>query len=96
MDDMLFIDYTANEEHAALGLVGADSQVIRPANYIQQDGAYDLQHRDANGTAQIDCLDYLVPLYDNHCGYIGFRDPLNHNSIISDGVIVADWKETKP
>jgi hypothetical protein len=99
MDDMLFIDCTANEQHAVLGLVGAGSQVTRPANYIQQDVAYDLQHRDANGTAQIDCLDYLVPLYDNHCGYIGFRDPLNHNSIISDGVIsvvVADWKETKP
>ena len=94
-DDLLSIDYPANENHAALGLIGADFTVIRPRNYIQQNVANDLQLSHANGTAQIDCLDYLVPPYDNHCGYIGFRDLVNLNSLRSDGVIgivVADWK----
>jgi len=94
-DDLLFIDYTANEQHTALGLNGADFGVIRPGNYVQQNAAFELQFPDANGTAQIDCLDYLVPLYDNHWGYIGFRDPLNQNSLRGDGamgIVVGDWK----
>ena len=32
---------------------------------------------------------------DNHFGYTGFRNPFNHNVLISDGVlniVVSDWR----
>ncbi|MGA9149209.1 MAG: hypothetical protein WBZ36_01420 [Candidatus Nitrosopolaris sp.] len=97
-DDMLSLEYPIYDQyHFALGSIGADFSVIRPGNYIQQNVAGELLLSDANGTAQIDCLDNLVPFYYNHCGYIGFRDPSNLNSLRSDGVIgtvVYDWKGT--
>jgi pimeloyl-ACP methyl ester carboxylesterase len=103
-DVMLLISYNFAENHDALGLRGAYS-VTHPINYIEQDvHSQKMQFRDANGTAQPDCLDNLVPstligfVYtstDNHCGYMGFRNPSNLNSIISDGAMgtaIADWK----
>ncbi len=60
-----------------------------------------MQFQDANGTAQPDCLDRQVPISsfgfptDNHCGYMGFRDPANRNSIRSDGAmstVISGWR----
>jgi hypothetical protein len=107
-DVMLLQEYRPSEAHDALGLTGAYS-VIHPSNYAEQDvESYKMQLQDANGTAQPDCLDDQVPytwvwngfvwVYiatDNHCGYMGFRDPLNWNSIVSDGAmgsVIASWQ----
>lgn len=104
-DVMLMVDYTTSEPQDALGLTGADSS-IWPTNYTDQDvSSTKMQYQDANGTAQPDCLDYMVPWFvsplgvvvqtDNHCGYMGFRDPFNWGLLRSDGAIgtiVTDWR----
>jgi hypothetical protein len=104
-DVMLIEAYGPIEGPNALGLRGAYS-VSHPRNYIDQDvSSYKMQYQKANGTAQPDCLDDQVPFSyfggipfptDNHCGYMGFRDPRNWNSVRSDGAmgtVIAGWKE---
>jgi Putative serine esterase (DUF676) len=105
-DVMLMIDYTSSEPKDALGLDGADPSITIPINYKDQDvSSAKMQYQDANGTAQHDCLDNSVPWFvsplgivvqtDNHCGYIGFRDPFDWSSLRSDGAIgaiVMDWQ----
>lgn len=104
---MLLAEYGTTEGHDALGLTGAYS-VSHPTNYAEQDvESYKMQYQDAAGIPQPDCLDYLVPagwvltrsglIYteiDNHYGYMGFRDPFNWNSIVSDGAmwpVIVCW-----
>jgi hypothetical protein len=102
---MLIEAYGPIEGPNALGLRGAYS-VSHPRNYIDQDvSSYKMQYQRANGTAQPDCLDDQVPFSyfggipfptDNYCGYMGFRDPRNWNSVRSDGAmgtVIAGWKE---
>jgi hypothetical protein len=108
-DVMLLKAYGPIEGSDALGLTGAYS-VSHPSNYIEQDVAsFKMQLQDANGTAQPDCLDREVPFSmvltyfgwisvptDNHCGYMGFRDQTNWNSIRSDGAmstVISGWRE---
>jgi pimeloyl-ACP methyl ester carboxylesterase len=40
-----------------------------------------------------------VDIGDNHAGYIGFRDPVNRNSLANDGamnIVVSDWLSELP
>jgi hypothetical protein len=83
-----------------LGLEGAPSF---PANYVQRDVANEIPAlSDADGDGNIEeCFEEYKPALekgDNHCGYIGFREPFSH-SLIDDGVvniIVGDWKNVSP
>jgi hypothetical protein len=43
------------------------------------------------------CLDYKVSVWgDNHCGYMGFRQPKPFDSMLKDdgaiNVVVAEWR----
>lgn len=57
---------------------------------------------DADGDGNIEeCFEEYKPALekgDNHCGYIGFREPFS-TSLINDGVmdiVVEDWKSNNP
>jgi hypothetical protein len=98
-DNMLKISYQSTEKQNALGLLGLkNSQQQSPsANYTEQNVRFEIPpYRDANGTAQPDCLDNMVSGWgDNHCAYIGFRQPKPFDNILRDdgaiNVVVADW-----
>jgi esterase/lipase superfamily enzyme len=108
-DVMLLAEYGPTEDHDALGLNGAQS-VAHPSNYAEQDvESSKMQLQDASGIPQPECLDFVVPAgwiltrsgwtyteTDNHCGYMGFRDPFNLNSIVSDGAmrsVITSWQQ---
>ena len=83
-----------------LGLEGASNF---PGNYIQRDVSGEIPAlSDADGDGNIEeCFEEYKPALekgDNHCGYIGFREPFSH-SLVDDGVvnlIVGDWKNVSP
>jgi hypothetical protein len=89
------------EKHEPLGLVGA-LNVDTPLNYNDKNVTSELlQISDADGDGNLEeCFeDIYKPVLiegDNHCGYIGFRQPFS-DSLIHDGdgainVVVGDWK----
>jgi hypothetical protein len=76
--------------------------VDTPLNYNDKNVTSELlQFSDADGDGNLEeCFeDIYKPVLiqgDNHCGYIGFRQPFS-NSLIHDGdgainVVVEDWK----
>jgi esterase/lipase superfamily enzyme len=86
------------ENHEPLGLVGA-LDVIPPFNYKDTNVTTTIPSiSDADGDGNLEeCFeDIYKPVLvkgDNHCGYIGFREPFS-NSLVDDGAIdkvVIDW-----
>jgi hypothetical protein len=91
------------EKHYPLGLVGAPRDNF-PINYIETnvtEAIPPLSDADGDGNLE-ECFeeyntmlvpDHLLVWGDNHCGYIGFRQPFSA-SLIDDGVVnilVEDW-----
>ena len=69
-----------------------------PENYNETNVAYEIPPiSDADGDGNVEeCFEKNKPVLvrgDNHCGYIGFREPF-FPSLIDDGamdVLVRDW-----
>jgi hypothetical protein len=92
-DDGLKVNQLENPQ--PLGLVGAQKMNV-PSNYNETNVAYEiLPFSDADGDGNIEeCFEDINPVKvwgDNHCGYIGFRQPFS-NSLLDDGImnIVVD------
>ena len=98
-DDGLKVNQLENPQ--PLGLVGAQ-KVNVPSNYNETNVAYEiLPFSDADGDGNIEeCFEDINPVKvwgDNHCGYIGFRQPFS-NSLLDDGamnVVVDNLKNIK-
>ena len=80
------------EHHDPLGLIGAPSGMDVPANYNQQNVAYQIPpFADADGDGDImECIRSYKPVLiwgENHCGYIGFRYPFVGSLIDDDGAL---------
>jgi hypothetical protein len=78
------------EFHQPLGLLGAPTGTVHP-NYIEKNVAYEIPpFSDADGDGNVEeCFEDINPVKvwgDNHCGYIGFRQPFS-NSLLDDGAI---------
>ena len=93
--------YQFYDQDRPLGLDGAQRGIAVPSKYIQinvQDKTAPLC--DANGDARPDFpfdSGSEVGIGDNHAGYIGFRDPANHNILLDDGamnVVVSNWNNS--
>jgi len=88
------------ERHDPLGLVGAPSATT-PSNYNDTNVVYEIPPlSDADGDGNtLECFEQFKPARlwgDNHCGYIGFRQPFE-GSLIDDGamnIVVRDWIES--
>ena len=86
------------EKHNPLGLVGASSEMDIPENYNETNVAYEIPPiSDADGDGNVEeCFEKNKPVLvrgDNHCGYIGFRNPFA-GSFSDDGamnIVVRDW-----
>jgi uncharacterized protein YcfL len=92
-DDGLKVNQLENPQ--PLGLVGAE-KVNVPSNYNEENVVYEiLPFSDADGDGNTEeCFEDINPVKvwgDNHCGYIGFRQPFS-NSLLDDGAmnIVVD------
>jgi hypothetical protein len=88
------------ESHNPLGLVGAPDENT-PPNYNDTNVAYEippLSDADGDGNAE-ECFENISSARlwdDNHCGYIGFRQPFE-GSLIDDGamnIVVRNWIES--
>ena len=87
------------EKHDPLGLVGSPNGTA-PLNYNQTNVANEIPPiSDADGDGNVEeCFEDIKPVLvrgDNHCGYIGFRQPFSA-SLIDDGVVnilVEDWRK---
>jgi hypothetical protein len=85
------------ERHDPLGLVGAP-RGSTPSNYNYTNVAYEIPPlSDADGDGNVpECFENIKPARlwgDNHCGYIGFRQPFV-GSLIDDGamnILIRDW-----
>ena len=85
------------EKHNPLGLVGAPNGTL-PINYNDTNVINEiLALSDADGDGNLEeCFEeYSLVLGkgDNHCGYIGFRQPFS-NSLIDNGainIVVEEW-----
>ena len=84
-----------------MGLDGAQSGIAIPSNYIPinvEDKTAPLC--DANGDGRPDFpfeSRSEVGIGDNHAGYIGFRNAINHNTLVDDGamnVVVNNWNNS--
>jgi len=88
------------EKHNPLGAVGAPNQPI-PKNYKDTNVMNEiLAISDADGDGNLEeCFEengVVLKKGDNHCGYIGFREPFS-NSLIDDGaidIVVRDWENS--
>lgn len=91
------------EKHEPLGLVGAPYMKI-PLNYNDKNVTSELpliSYADGDGNLEECFEDIYKPVLmqgDNHCGYIGFRQPFS-DSLIHDGdgvinIVVEDWKKS--
>jgi hypothetical protein len=89
----------ALEKGNPLGLVGAPKGTVH-ANYTDRNVAYEIPpFSDADGDSNVEeCFEdvNLVKLWgDNHCGYIGFRNPLT--GLVSDdgamNIVVSEWRK---
>jgi esterase/lipase superfamily enzyme len=86
------------EKHNPLGSVGAPNQ-NKSQNYFDINVTNEipiLSDADGDGNLEECFEEYGLALKegDNHCGYIGFREPFS-NALIDDGaidVVVRDWR----
>jgi hypothetical protein len=99
-DNMLQFSYKFTEKQDPLGLLGLQVGQPRPSKYTEHNVLFELPpYRNANGTAQPDCLDFSVVIWgDNHCGYMGFRQAKPFDNLLRDdgaiNVVVGDWMAT--
>jgi hypothetical protein len=84
------------EHHDPLEMVGAPEGTVHP-NYNDTNVANEIPPlSDADGNGNVDCFEdfYPVKLWgDNHCGYIGIRNP-STGSFRDDGatnLVIRDW-----
>ena len=93
--------YQFYDRDRPLGLDGVQSGIAIPSNYTQinvEDKTAPLC--DANGDGRPDYpfgSRSEVGIGDNHAGYIGFRDPTNHNILLDDStmnVVVSNWNNS--
>ena len=85
------------EKHNPLGLVGAPKENTL-LNYTDTNVIYEIPAlSDADGDGNLEeCFEenkLVLVIGDNHCGYIGFRQPFS-NSLLDDGaidIVVRDW-----
>jgi hypothetical protein len=97
-DDGLKVNQWENPQ--PLGLVGAPKGTVHP-NYEDVNVIYEIPpFSDADGDGNVEeCFEEINPVKvwgDNHCGYIGFRQP-SSNSLLDDGainVIAENWKKS--
>ena len=87
-DDGLKVNQLENRQ--PLGLVGAPKGIV-PVNYVDINVVYEIPpFSDADGDGNVEeCFEDINPVKvwgDNHCGYIGFRQPFS-NSLLDDGAI---------
>ena len=88
------------DNHSPLGLVGAPNGTAF-LNYNDTNVAYEIPpFSDADGDGNVqECFEDIKPVRvwrDNHCGYIGFRQPYS-NSLLDDGainIVVENWKKS--
>lgn len=89
------------EKHNPLGSVGTPNKNT-PQNYIDTNVKSEIPAiSDADGDGNLEeCFENINLVKDrgdNHCGYIGFRQPFS-NSLLDDGaidIVVEDWKSLK-
>jgi hypothetical protein len=89
------------EEHNPLGSVGAPNQ-NKPQNYFDINVINEIPAlSDADGDGNLEeCFEengLALVKGDNHCGYIGFREPFS-NSLLDDGainIVVDNLKKIK-
>lgn len=68
-----------------------------PANYAERNVKFEIPPlKRASGLYQSFCDKAVYGWGDNHCGYIGFREPYPFNRFLKDdgaiNVIVDDWR----
>ena len=88
------------ENHNPLGLTGTPKGII-PFNYDNINVTNEIPTlSDADGDGNIEeCFEEYSQVLvegDNHCGYIGFRQPFS-NSLLDDGainVVVKNWESS--
>ncbi|HET9807005.1 MAG TPA: hypothetical protein VFP49_08865 [Nitrososphaeraceae archaeon] len=88
------------ENRQPLGLVGGPKGTV-PINYADINVVYEIPpFSDADGDGNVEeCFEEINPVKgwgDNHCGYIGLRQPFS-NTLLDDGainVVVEDWKKS--
>jgi pimeloyl-ACP methyl ester carboxylesterase len=97
----LTLIYVKDEHDNALGLKGAQTGISLPSNYNQTDVQSEIPPLcDADGDGRPDYPfkpGSELGIGDNHPGYMGFRDPTNHNILLDDGamnVVVSNWNNS--
>jgi pimeloyl-ACP methyl ester carboxylesterase len=97
----LTLIYVKDEHDNALGLKGAQMGISLPSNYNQTDVQSEIPPLcDADGDGRPDYPfkpGSELGIGDNHPGYMGFRDPTNHNILLDDGamnVVVSNWNNS--
>ncbi len=96
-DNALKRAYVNTENQNPLGLYGIRKGEPSPANYAERNVKFEIPPlKRASGLYQSFCDKAVYGWGDNHCGYIGFREPYPFNRFLKDdgaiNVIVDDWR----
>jgi Alpha/beta hydrolase of unknown function (DUF900) len=96
-DNALKRVYVNTENQNPLGLHGIKKGEHSPANYAERNVKFEIPPlKRASGLYQSFCDKAVYGWGDNHCGYIGFREPYPFNRFLKDdgaiNVIVDDWR----
>ena len=96
-DNALKRAYVNTENQNPLGLYGIRKGESSPANYTEHNVKFEIPPlKRASGLYQSFCDKAVYGWGDNHCGYIGFREPYPFNRFLKDdgaiNVIVDDWR----
>jgi hypothetical protein len=97
-DNALKRAYVNTENQNPLGLYGIRKGEPSPANYAERNVKFEIPPlKRASGLYQSFCDRAVYGWGDNHCGYIGFREPYPFNRFLKDdgaiNVIVDDWRK---